>query len=42
MKNPLDDYEQFESALRRVIWALREYLTEIVVIGGWVPYLYRK
>lgn len=42
MNKPYDDYEQFESGLRRVLWELREYLNDIVVIGGWVPHLYRK
>lgn len=37
-----DDFGQFEQGLRRVLWVLREYLNDIVVIGGWVPYLYRK
>jgi hypothetical protein len=36
-----DNLGQFEQALRRILWELREYLGDIVVIGGWVPYLYR-
>lgn len=31
-----------EHALGRVLWELRPYLTELVVIGGWVPYLYQR
>lgn len=31
-----------EHALGRVLWELRPYLAEVVVIGGWVPYLYRR
>jgi len=33
---------QFEPALRRILWELRDYLPDIVVIGGWVPYLYQR
>jgi hypothetical protein len=25
-----------------VLWELRPYLDDVVVIGGWVPYLYRQ
>lgn len=42
MNSALDDPGQFEQALRRILWELREYLDDIVVIGGWVPYLYRE
>lgn len=31
-----------ERALRRVLWELRDYLPDLVLIGGWVPYLYRR
>lgn len=31
-----------ERALGRVLWELRPYLTNLVVIGGWVPYLYQQ
>jgi hypothetical protein len=31
-----------ERALRRVLWEMREYLSDLVLIGGWVPYLYRR
>jgi hypothetical protein len=33
---------QFEPALRRILWELREYLPDIIVVGGWVPYLYQR
>lgn len=42
MSDAFEDSGQFEQGLRRVLWELREYLNDIVVIGGWVPYLYRK
>ena len=32
----------YEPALRRILWELRPYLDEVVIIGGWVPYLYRR
>lgn len=38
----VDGLGQFEQALRRVLWELREYLADVVVIGGWVPYLYKR
>jgi hypothetical protein len=38
----MDDLTQFESGLRRVLWELKPYLPELVVIGGWVPHLYRR
>ena len=31
-----------DRALRRILWELRAYLSEIIVIGGWVPWLYRR
>jgi hypothetical protein len=31
-----------ERAFTRVLWLLREYLPDLVIIGGWVPYLYRR
>ena len=31
-----------ERALRRILWELSEYLPEMVLIGGWVPLLYRQ
>jgi hypothetical protein len=33
---------QFEPALRRILWELRDYMPYLVVIGGWVPYLYQR
>ncbi len=36
------DGSHYEPALRRVLWELRLYLADVVVIGGWVPYLYRQ
>lgn len=42
MNTPYEDHEQFEQGLRRILWELREYLSDIIVIGGWVPYLYRR
>jgi hypothetical protein len=32
----------YEPALRRILRELRPYLDEVVIIGGWVPYLYRR
>jgi hypothetical protein len=31
-----------EPALHRILWELRPYLRDIVIIGGWVPHLYRR
>lgn len=31
-----------ERAFARVLWVLRDYLPDLVVIGGWVPYLYKR
>jgi hypothetical protein len=31
---------RLERALFRVLWLLRDYLADLVVIGGWIPYLY--
>jgi hypothetical protein len=36
------DGSHYEPALHHVLWELRAYLDDVVVIGGWVPYLYRK
>jgi hypothetical protein len=36
------DVSHYEPALQRVLWELRPYLDDVVVIGGWVPYLYRQ
>jgi hypothetical protein len=32
----------YEPALWRILWELRPYLDQVVIIGGWVPYLYRR
>lgn len=39
---PHASLEMYERALRRILWALRAYLPDIVVIGGWVPHLYMR
>lgn len=31
-----------ERALGRILWELRPYMQDVVVIGGWVPYLYQR
>lgn len=31
-----------DHALQRILWELRPYLSDLVVIGGWVPYLYQR
>jgi hypothetical protein len=31
-----------EHALRRIVWELRPYLADLVIVGGWVPYLHRR
>lgn len=36
------DVSHYEPALRRILWELRSYLDDMVLIGGWVPYLYRQ
>ena len=33
---------QMQRGLRRILWTLRPYLQDIVIIGGWVPELYRQ
>jgi hypothetical protein len=33
---------RYEPALHRVLWELRPYLDAVMVIGGWVPYLYSR
>lgn len=38
----MGDLEQFEPGFRRILIALRPYLKDVVLIGGWVPFLYRK
>lgn len=34
--------QTLERALERILWEFRAYLTDIVIIGGWVPYLYQR
>ena len=36
------DLSRYEAAFRRIIIELRPYLDDLVVIGGWVPYLYAR
>jgi hypothetical protein len=33
---------KLEHGLRAVLWELRDYLPELVLIGGWVPHLHRR
>jgi nucleotidyltransferase-like protein len=33
---------RYEAALRRVLWEIRPYLGQVVVVGGWVPHLYQR
>jgi hypothetical protein len=35
-------FSRYERAFRRIVFELRPYLDEIVIIGGWVPYLYKR
>ena len=42
MSDGHDGHDGHEQALRRVLWALRPYLPDLIVIGGWVPHLYRR
>jgi len=36
------EHSRYEPALRRVLHTLRPYLDDVVIIGGWVPYLYKR
>ncbi len=38
---PRNETDQ-ERAFTRVLWFLREYLPDLVIIGGWVPYIYKN
>jgi hypothetical protein len=38
----MNEASRYEPALWRVLWELRPYLDDVVVIGGWVPYLYSR
>lgn len=40
MKDERD--EAGEQGLRHVLWSLRAFLSDLVLIGGWVPHLYRR
>ncbi len=33
---------ELEQSLLKILWKLRPYLADVVVIGGWVPHLYRR
>lgn len=33
---------RYEAALRRILHTLAPYGDDLVVIGGWVPYLYQR
>lgn len=33
--------DPLEASLQRVVWSLRPYLADVIIVGGWVPYLYR-
>jgi hypothetical protein len=37
-----DNRDILEHALQRIVWELRPYLADIVIIGGWVPHLHRR
>lgn len=36
------DLTKYERAFQRIVLELRPYLDEIVIVGGWVPYLYKR
>ena len=36
------EHSRYEPALRRILKTLGPYLDDVVVIGGWVPYLYGR
>lgn len=38
----MTEIERLERGLRSVLWALRDYLPDLVLIGGWVPHLHRR
>ncbi|HET6763556.1 MAG TPA: hypothetical protein VFH27_07780, partial [Longimicrobiaceae bacterium] len=33
---------RFEPAFHGIVSELRPYLDDVVIIGGWVPYLYKR
>lgn len=38
----LHDIKKFEKAFLNVMYSFRHYLRHLVLVGGWVPYLYSK
>jgi hypothetical protein len=38
----MPEIERLERGLRSVLWELRDYLPDLVLIGGWVPHLHRR
>lgn len=38
----MSDMHTLERGLRAALWELRDYLPDLVLIGGWVPHLYRR
>jgi hypothetical protein len=36
------DGGELDRSLTRVLWELRAYLPDLVIIGGWVPFLFRR
>lgn len=36
------EIERLERGVRAVLWELRDYLPDLVLIGGWVPHLHRR
>jgi hypothetical protein len=38
----MSQLERLERGLRAVLWEVRDYLPDVVLIGGWVPHLHRR
>jgi hypothetical protein len=38
----MSDLQTLERGLRAVLWEVRDYLPDLVLIGGWVPHLHRR
>lgn len=38
----MSEHVKLERGLRAVLWELRDYLSDLVLIGGWVPHLHRR
>lgn len=38
----MTDFARYEAPLRRILFELEPYLGDLVIIGGWVPYLYKR